>query len=139
MNATEELTTSETENDPMNWCLVLLATVLSAFNGFLSLLSLLVFSAHESGVTRASIQLPSVLWIAAMLCLKLPRSGFIIYLLLAATSIFLCANPMHHTSTAWRVWVQCADNLRWALAGGGLLLVNAAHRAWSTHRSRIEL
>jgi len=138
MNPTEEITTKQTGNDPVNWFLVFLATVLSAFNGLLSLLSVLVFSGHESGVTRASIQLPCVLWIVSIVCLKLPRSGFVIYLLLAAISIFLCADPAHDSFTPWNVWIQCAHNLRFALVGGGLLLVNAVLRIWSKHRSTTE-
>lgn len=106
MNITQELATKETRDDPVNWFLVFLATVLSAFNGVLSLLSVLVFSGHESRVTRASIQLPGVLWIVSIVCFKLPRSGFVIYLLLAAISIFLCANPAHHSPTPWKVWMQ---------------------------------
>jgi len=138
MNVTEELATKGVRNTPVNWFLVFLATALSAFNGFLSLLSELVFSDHESGVLWASIQLPAVLWIVAILCLKLPRSGSVIYLMIAATSIFLCANPAHHSSTPWKVWIQCADNLRFALVGGGLLLVNAVLRAWAKHCAKAE-
>ena len=139
MNTSEQLATKETGNDPVNWFLVFLATVLSAFNGLLSLLSVLVFSGHESAATRASIQLPCVLWIVSIVCLRLPRSGFVIYLLLAAISIFLCANPAHHSPTPWKVWIQCAHNLRFALGGGGLLLVNAVHRIWSKHRAATEV
>lgn len=106
--------------------LVLLAALLSAFNGFLSLLTVLVFSGHESSRLWASIYLPTVLWIAALSCYKLPRTGFIAYTTLLAASLFLCADPIHHAITGSVVWEQCASNLRFALFGGGLLLVNLA-------------
>jgi len=57
MNTTEQLATKATGNDPVNWFLVFLATVLSAFNGLLSLLSVLVFSGHEAVLSGGSLVL----------------------------------------------------------------------------------
>ena len=111
---------------PTGVLLIVAATVLAAFNGFLSRLSVLVFSDHESDRMWASIYLPMVLWIAALASLKFPRSALVAYVALLLGSIILCVDPLHHLGAFSGGWMQCADNLRFAIAGEVLLGVNFA-------------
>jgi len=103
--------------------LIFVATALGAFNGFLSILSVLVFSDHESTIMWLSIYLPVTLWIIAIICFWFPKSGFLAYAIILVTSIFLCVNPIHR-NTSCTAWYGCSDNLRFALLGGTLLFVN---------------
>jgi hypothetical protein len=103
--------------------LIFLAVGLSAFNGFLSILTVLVFSGNESTKLWVSIYLPATLWIIALICYKFPKSGFAAYAVILATSILLCVNPML-TNNPCTVWYQCSDDLRFAILGGTLLLAN---------------
>jgi hypothetical protein len=103
--------------------LVILATLLSAFNGLLSILTVLVFSGHESTRLWVSIYLPAGLWVLALACLWFPKSGFGAYVLVLATAILLCTNPMHRDNPGAALY-QCSNNLRFALIAGALLLVN---------------
>lgn len=103
--------------------LIALATLLSAFNGLLSILTVLVFSGHESTRLWVSIYLPAVLWVIALICFWLPKSGFAAYVAVLVTAILLCANPMHRDNPAAALY-QCSDNLRFALIAAALLLVN---------------
>jgi hypothetical protein len=89
--------------------LMVAATLLSAFDGVLSLLSVLIFSDHESTRLWASIIVPAFLWIPALTCFKFPRAGLAVFLLLVGIAVAL-GNSWH--------------NLRFALIGGALLLVN---------------
>lgn len=110
-------------NSKPNVVLVILAALLSAFNGLLSILTVLVFSGHESTRLWVSIYLPASLWLFALACLWLPKSGFTAYVVILATAILLCANPMHRDNPG-AAWYQCSYNLRFALLGGALLLAN---------------
>lgn len=103
--------------------LILLATLLSAFNGLMSLVSDVLFSAHESSRMWASIELPAVLWILALSCFKYPKGGFITYAAVITASIFLCVNPLYSENVGAACY-QCSDDRRFALIGGALLLVN---------------
>ena len=103
--------------------LIIVATLLSAFNGLLSILTVLVFSGHESTRLWVSIYLPAVLWVIALICLWFPKSGFGAYLVVLVTAILLCANPMQRDNPVAALY-QCSDNLRFALIAGVLLLVN---------------
>jgi hypothetical protein len=111
------------QNSKVHIALIFVATVLSAFNGFLSILSVLVFSSHESIRMWALIYLPATLWVIALVCYWFPKSGFATYAVILATSILLCVNPMHRDSVCAAEY-QCSDNLRFAILGGVLLLVN---------------
>jgi uncharacterized membrane protein len=113
--------------------LILLATLLSAFNGLMSLVSDMLFSAHESSRMWASIELPALLWILALSCFKFPKGGFIAYATVLTASIFLCVNPFYSENIGAACY-QCTDDRRFALIGGALLLVNAFIRqvAWSS-------
>lgn len=110
-------------NSKANVVLILLAAVLSAFNGLLSILSVLVFSGHESTRLWMQIYLPAMLWIPALGCFWLRKAGFITYAVVLATAIVLCVNPFYRSNTG-AAWQQCSYNLRFALIGGVLLLVN---------------
>ena len=105
--------------------LVVIATLLSALDGVLSLLSTLVFSNHESGRLWASIIVPAFLWVTALICLKFPRGGVVSFLLLFGMSVTLCADPFRHLGVESVRWTHCTLNLGFALLGGVLLLVNA--------------
>jgi hypothetical protein len=109
----------------MRTTLVVIATLLSLFNGWLSVLSVLVFSSHESSILWASIYLPITLWLISLACLKFPRTGATVFTLMWIACVVLCFDPMHH-SIHEVGWEQCADNLRFSLLGGILLLINAA-------------
>jgi hypothetical protein len=106
--------------------LVILAVLLSAFDGILNMLSVLVFTGNESGLVWLSIKLPAVLWIAALACLKFPRGGLVVFVVVLLGACFLCVDPMHHSHEGLGPWKQCASNLRFAFAGGALLLVSLA-------------
>jgi hypothetical protein len=95
---------------------------MSAFNGFMSVLSVLVFSGHETLRMWIAIYLPATLLMPAAMCLPFPRLGVAIYALLLATSSALCAATHIDNMTAWSA---CADNLRFDFAAGGLLLISA--------------
>jgi hypothetical protein len=110
-------------NSKAHVVLIVLATLLSAFNGLLSILTVLVFSGHESTRLWASIYLPAGLWVFALACFWVPRSGLLVYAIVLATAILLCANPMHRDNPA-AAWYQCSYNLRFALLGAALLLAN---------------
>ena len=107
----------------MKAALVIIATVLSAFNGFLSMLSVLVFSSHESGTLWASIYLPTTLWLIALSCFRYPRVGAVAFCVVWFACVVLCFGPIHH-SLHESGWKQCADNLSFALFAGVLLLIN---------------
>jgi hypothetical protein len=110
-------------NSKANVTLTILATLLSAFNGFLSILTVLVFSGHESTRLWVSIYLPAALWVLALACFRLPRSGFVAYTVILAIAIFLCANPMQRDNPSAALY-QCSYNLRFAILGAALLLAN---------------
>jgi hypothetical protein len=102
--------------------LVLLAVLLSAFNGFLNLMSEMVFSGHESTRMWASIYVPAILWLPALGCFKFARSGVVIYAVVCAAAVLLCVDPFREGPV---YWAQCIDNVRFSLYGGVLLLINA--------------
>ncbi len=110
-------------NSKLNVALIILSTLLSAFNGLLSILTVLVFSGHESMRLWVSIYLPAALWLLALVCLWLPKSGFAAYTVVLVTAIVLCANPMHRDNPG-AAWYQCSYNLRFAILGAALLLAN---------------
>ena len=110
-------------NGKTHLSLIILAALLSAFNGFLSILTVLVFSGHESTRLWVSIYLPAALWLFAIACLWLPKSGFTAYAVILATAILLCANPMHRDNPS-AAWYQCSYNLRFAILGVPLLFAN---------------
>ena len=103
--------------------LIIVATLLSAFNGLLSILTVLVFSGHESTRLWVSIYLPAGLWVLALACLWFPKSGFAAYVLVLVTAILLCTNPMHRDNP-YAALYQCSNNLRFALLAAVLLLLN---------------
>jgi hypothetical protein len=103
--------------------LIVVAALLSAFNGLLSILTVLVFSGHESTRMWVSIYLPAGLWVIALACLWFPRSGFAAYAGVLVTAILICTNPMHRDEPAAALY-HCSNNLRFALIAGVLLLVN---------------
>ena len=107
--------------------LILLATLLSAFNGLMSLVSDMLFSVHESSRMWASIELPAVLWIFALSCFKYPKGGFITYATVLTASVFLCVNPLYSENIGAACY-QCTDDRRFAIFGGVLLLANAIIR-----------
>ena len=102
--------------------LVFAALLLSAFDGFLSILSVLVFTDHESMRMHVSIYVPATLWIPAIICFWFPKAGFAAYAVILAASIILFVNPISYGS--YRAWYYSADNLRFAIVGCALLLVN---------------
>ena len=102
---------------------IVVATALSAFNGNLSLLTVLVFSDHESTRMWVSICLPATLWIVAIICYWFPKSGFAAYAVILAASILVCVNPMYRDNICFAAY-RCSDDLRFAIAGGAFLLVN---------------
>lgn len=105
--------------------LVIIATLLSAFDGLLNSLAVLVFSSNESSQLWASIYLPGFLWLISLACLKLPRAGALVFTLIWGASVVLCFDPAHH-SLHEAGWKQCIDNVRFSMVGGILLLINAA-------------
>lgn len=110
-------------NSKANITLIVLAALLSAFNGLLSILTVLVFSGHESTRLWVMIYLPAVLWIPALGCLKMPKVGFVTYAVILASALFLCVNPLHRADISAALG-QCSYNLRFALIGAVLLLIN---------------
>lgn len=110
-------------NSKVHVGLIVTATLLSAFNALLSVLTVLVFSGHESTRLWVSIYFPAVLWVIALACFWLPRSGFTAYMVVLVAAILFCANPMQRDNPAAALY-QCSDNLRFALIAGALLLVN---------------
>ena len=109
----------------MKTTLVTIATLLSLFDGFLNGLSVLVFSSHESGILWASIYLPTTLWLISLASFKFPRTGAIVFTSVWFACVVLCFDPTHH-SIHEVGWKQCANNVRFSMLGGLLLLVNAA-------------
>jgi len=103
--------------------LILFSVALSAFDGWLSILTVLVFRGDESTRMWVSIYLPAALWIPAIACWWVPKAGWITYAAILACSILLCANPLHRDHVGAAL-IQCADNVRFALIGAALLLVN---------------
>lgn len=104
--------------------LVILAALLSAFNGVLSVLSMMMFSGHESTQTWVSIYVPAVLWVAAAICYKFPRIGLFAYILLLLIALVLCVGLFSHAQTGVAQWLACAYNLRFVLVAGALLILN---------------
>jgi hypothetical protein len=104
--------------------LIIGATLLSAFNGILSMLTVLIFSDNESTRLWASIVLPAFLWITALACFKFRLPGAIGFFLLLGIALFLCVDPLHHVGVVTVRCRGCASNLRFALLGGALLLIN---------------
>jgi high-affinity Fe2+/Pb2+ permease len=104
--------------------LVILAVLLSAFNGLLSVLSVMVFSGKEGALSWASIYLPAVLWIVAAFCYKFPRSGLLSFAVVVLISLALCVGLFSHAQVAVAQWQTCSYNLRFAVVGGMLLIVN---------------
>ena len=113
-------------NNRGDMILVVLATLLSAFTGLVSVLAVMVFTGHESNLMWVTIYLPAILWIAAALCYKFPRFGLLFYLVLLMASLILCVAPFNHPNVQIARWKACADGLRFALIGAALLIVNLA-------------
>jgi hypothetical protein len=109
----------------MKRLLVAAALLLSAFNGLLNLSSVLIFSSNESTRLWASICLPAALWLIAIACFKSPRAGAVAFALIWFISLILCFDPAHHPLRE-QGWGQCADNIRFSMVGGILLLINVA-------------
>ena len=103
--------------------LIVVAAILSAVNGFGSILTVLVFSGQESARLWVSIYLPAALWIVAIICFWFPKSGFAAYTIILASSILLAANPLHSVNPFASLYL-CSWNLRFAIWGGAPLLVN---------------
>lgn len=104
--------------------LIFMAFALSAFNGFMSLLAPLGFCYRfASTMQRLSIYPPAALWIAAVICFWLPRSGFVAYVIILGASILLCIDPTVSGNICYTVY-QCFSDLRFAIYGGALLLVS---------------
>jgi hypothetical protein len=110
-------------NSAANILLILFAVALTALNGWSSAFTAFVFRGDESTRLWASIYLPATLWIPAIACWWLPKSGWITYAAILASSILLCVNPLHRDQVGATL-IQCSDNLRFALIGAALLLVN---------------
>jgi len=105
----------------LHFCLVTAAVLLSAFQGWLSNLGVLVFSAHESWRMWASIYAPAFVFLAAPFCYKFPRGGFIAYVAAFAMSLLLCVNPFGARPAPW---ADCMEGLRFGMYGGVLLLID---------------
>lgn len=110
-------------NSAVNILLILFAVSLSLFNGFFSALSGMVFSGNERTSLLVSIYVPAALWIPAIACWWLPKSGFVTYAVILGSAIFLCVDPFHQSHIRAAL-VQCSVDLRFALAGAALLFVN---------------
>jgi hypothetical protein len=67
--------------------------------------------------------LPAVLWIPALGCLEMPKAGFVTYVVILASALFLCVNPIHRADISAALG-QHSYNLRFALIGAALLLIN---------------
>ena len=77
--------------------IVLAAAVLSAWDGITNILSVLVFSSHESSRLWVSIYLPATLWLIALSCFRVPRFGATLFIVVWLTSVLLCFDPLHHS------------------------------------------
>jgi hypothetical protein len=110
-------------NSKVNIVFIVLATLLSVFNGLLSILTVLIFSGHESTRLWLVVYLPAFLWIPALACFRLPRIGFAAYAVILGTAILLCVNPFHRDNVGI-AFQQSFYDLRFALIGVALLLVN---------------
>lgn len=108
-----------------NLVLVILAVLLSAFNGLVSVLTVMVFSGHESSRMWISIYVPAFLWVIACFCYKFPGIGLFTYAAVLALSVFLCVAPFSHAHTGVAQWQACCYNLRFAIAAFVLLTINA--------------
>jgi len=110
-------------NGAANILLILFAVALSAFDGWMSILTVLVFNGDESTRMWMSIYLPAALWIPAVACWWLPKVGCTTYAAILASSILLCVNPFHQDHIGIAI-NRCSDDLRFALIGAVLLLIN---------------
>ena len=109
-----------------NLILVVLASLLSGFNGVLSIGLVMVFSGHEGLLSWVAIYAPVSLFIVAACSYRFPRKGLLIYAALLITSILLCVGPTNRTRAGVAHWLACTYNLRFAVLGCGLLIINAA-------------
>ena len=108
-----------------NHLLVALAFFLSAFNAFLSIGLVMVFSGREGTIDWIQIYLPALLLIIAACCYRFPRKGLLIYAVVLIVSILLCVRPTDRKRAGVTHWEACAYNLRFAILGGALLIINA--------------
>lgn len=104
--------------------LIVVAAILSVFNGALSLLTTLVFSDHESVSLWIAIILPALLWLPALTCIRFPLAGFLVFVILLSSSVFLGVNPVHYHTVGLTPWMSRLEDLRFAVLGAGLLFAN---------------
>jgi hypothetical protein len=105
----------------LRFVLIAVAVILSAFNGWLSILTVLIFSSKESMSLWIAIVLPAFAWIAALGCIKFPRGGLILFWSILGAAVILCANSTHRPVPTTPHYIQCAMNLRFSLLAGVLL------------------
>ena len=107
--------------------LVALALGLSAYNGFFSWVGIGLEPGRGGGISDHQYWaelLPAFLWIAAGTSLKFPRVGFCAYLFVLAASGVLWMDPIDHPDRGWYAFSLYIYHVRFALYGGGLLLLN---------------
>jgi len=102
--------------------LIFAAFLLSALDGLIIILAALMFSYLGSPRIWEPIYFPTTLWIPAIICFWFPRAGFAAYAVILAVSIILLVDPMSYGS--FRAWYRCSEDLRFAILGCALLLVN---------------
>jgi len=105
---------SRLHNGYVHVSLIVLAIILSFVDGWLNLLSVLVFSGHESTRMWSSIELPAALWVPAVCSYWFPRTGLSTYAVILGASILLCVNPFHNVNVSGALF-QCSDDRRFAL------------------------
>jgi hypothetical protein len=101
------------------------------------MLTVLVFSGHESLRLWTYIYLPGILWLISLACLRFPISGSATYLSVLVFAILLCVDPANGKIEA-AVFHQCCDNLRYAIFAVALLIVNALVSRTPLRTERLE-
>ena len=104
--------------------LITIAVALSVFNGIFSLLTVLVFAEHESAPQWISVILPAFLWLPALACAKFPRAGLLGFVILLGLALMIGVDPFHHQNSGWSPWMRGLEDLRFAVLGALLLLLN---------------
>lgn len=114
--------------------LVIISTLLGALNGLLAQLTGVMFTGNESRSLLLYTQVPSLLGICSLACLKFPKSGYICFSTVLLASLFLCVAPQNHHGEFVARLAGCASNLRFALVAEVLLLFNVLKvMFWARH------
>jgi hypothetical protein len=108
---------------PASVVIVVLATLLSAFDGLFCFFAASFSSGPDDVRLRIALFVPAALWIVALSCLKFPRSGLLVYWIVLLSSIILFVQPHNPNGLRYPIFGH-AYNLRFAIAGGVLLAVN---------------